>query len=244
MKPYCLWIGLAVVSGTAAGAFSQQPVTVQLPTFSAFRASTTVSVPDRGSVLMGGINRAASGRSEFGVPMLPFRPFRNTAIGGERSASNVRVTATIHDFEAMDEYLLSQPTEFRLHQDAGRAAAAAAGPLPAFGPRLADGPAREDGPAAGRSWAADLSDREGDAKVRLAEAQAQRRSQQSARDAEAQGFFQRGQEAEAAGKPGVAKIFYQMAARRATGDLQKQVAARLDALSRGATQAQVVQSVP
>ena len=62
---------------------------MQLPTVSAFTVNTTVSVPDRGSALLGGISRASSGRNEFGVPLAPFRPFRNSAIGHEVGASTV-----------------------------------------------------------------------------------------------------------------------------------------------------------
>ena len=44
--------------------------TVQLPTFSYVTVTTTVSVPDGGTVLLGGIKRLSEGRNEFGVPML------------------------------------------------------------------------------------------------------------------------------------------------------------------------------
>ena len=84
---------------------------MQLPTFSYFSVNTTVTVPDRGSAYLGGVNRAAEGRNEFGTPLLPFRPFRNVGIGRETSASGMWVTATIHDFDAMDRYLLSAPVQ-------------------------------------------------------------------------------------------------------------------------------------
>ena len=45
-------------------------VTVQLPTFSFTTVTTTVSVPDGGTVLLGGIKRLSEGRNEFGVPIL------------------------------------------------------------------------------------------------------------------------------------------------------------------------------
>ena len=47
------------------------------------------------------------------------------------------------------------------------------------------------------------------------------------RTAEAEEFFAKGQRAEAEGKASVAKIWYQMAARRAEGGLQQEVAERL-----------------
>ncbi len=61
--------------------------------------------------------------------------------------------------------------------------------------------------------------------------QANREVRQATRVEEADSFFARGQQAEADGKPNVAKIYYQMAARRATGDLKQQVQARLDVVS-------------
>ncbi len=65
----------------------------------------------------------------------------------------------------------------------------------------------------------------------VAAEQASRANRQAARADEADSFFARGQQAEADGKPNVAKIYYQMAARRATGDLKQQVQARLEAVS-------------
>ena len=60
--------------------------TVQLPTFQVISVSTTVSVPDGGTVLLGGIKRLQEGRNEFGVPLLSKiayidRLFRNVSIG-------------------------------------------------------------------------------------------------------------------------------------------------------------------
>ena len=56
------------------------------------------------------------------------------------------------------------------------------------------------------------------------------RARRATRSAEAESYFSQGRQAETDGKPGVAKIYYQMAARRASGDLKQQVQARLDAL--------------
>ncbi|MDO4571073.1 MAG: hypothetical protein Q4D38_11855 [Planctomycetia bacterium] len=81
--------------------------TVQLPTFEHFDVSTTVSVPDRGAAYMGGIQRAASGGSERGTPILPFR---NRSFGSDMSASGVQTSVYIHDFEAMDEEILNSPS--------------------------------------------------------------------------------------------------------------------------------------
>jgi len=73
--------------------------TVQLPTFEIISVSTTVSVPDGGTVLLGGIKRLREGRNEFGVPLLskvPYvdRLFRNVGIG--RSTDSLMMMVTPH----------------------------------------------------------------------------------------------------------------------------------------------------
>ena len=74
--------------------------TVQLPTFEVISVSTTVSVPDGGTVLLGGIKRLNEGRNEAGVPLLskvPYidRLFRNVGIGRETDSLMMMVTPHI-----------------------------------------------------------------------------------------------------------------------------------------------------
>lgn len=97
---------LAMFFANASSAMAQNaPASaVQLPTFGYSTAPTTVSVPDRGGVYMGGIKRSSSGRTESGVPLLPFK---NRSIGNQTSATSFSAHAYIHDFEAMDEAALS-----------------------------------------------------------------------------------------------------------------------------------------
>ena len=62
--------------------------------------TTTVSVPDGGTVLLGGIKRLSEGRNEFGVPMLnkiPYinRLFKNVGIGRETQSLMMMVTPRI-----------------------------------------------------------------------------------------------------------------------------------------------------
>ncbi|MGN6136616.1 MAG: type II secretion system protein GspD, partial [Aureliella sp.] len=71
--------------------------TVQQPVFATTSVSTTVSVPDGGTILLGGIKRMSEGRVERGVPILskiPYvnRLFKNTAIG--RTTSTLMLTVT------------------------------------------------------------------------------------------------------------------------------------------------------
>jgi len=89
--------------------------TVQLPTFAFTTVNTTVSVPDGGTILLGGIKRLAEGRNERGVPILskvPYinRLFRNVGIGRETESLMMMVTPRIIIQEEEEEKLgLSLP---------------------------------------------------------------------------------------------------------------------------------------
>jgi general secretion pathway protein D len=74
--------------------------TVQLPTFASTSVQTTVSVPDGGTILLGGIKRMSEGRVERGVPILskiPYvsRLFRNVSAGRDSSSLMLMVTPRI-----------------------------------------------------------------------------------------------------------------------------------------------------
>ncbi len=214
------WCGLAMLgllSGTAWGQKTVQPptapmpgvgTTVQLPTFSFFGVDTTVSVPDGGSTYLGGVNRASSGSSQFGAA--PFTPFTNRSIGSQMSASSMRVSAYIHDFQAMDESLLNQPTAFNrgLNQPQVQVARA-------VGKRVEDAQAASAGRPA----------------LDVAGLRAQRLQEEQARNSESASLMERGQAAESAGKLKVARLYYQMAYRKAEGDAKAQALARLEAIS-------------
>ena len=84
--------------------------TVQLPSFSYVTVTTTVSVPDGGTVLLGGIKRLSEGRNEFGVPMLDKLPyinrlFKNVGIGREVESLMMMVTPRIIIQEEEEEKL-------------------------------------------------------------------------------------------------------------------------------------------
>lgn len=85
-------------------------VTVQLPAFQFVSVVTTVSVPDGGTVLLGGIKRLSEGRNEFGVPLLskvPYinRLFRNVGIGRDTDSLMMMVTPRIIIQEEEEEAL-------------------------------------------------------------------------------------------------------------------------------------------
>jgi hypothetical protein len=176
--------------------------TIQLPEFGFTTVATTVSVPDRGSALLGGVGRARYGRTQRGTPLvgrLPGigRPFNNVATGSELGGSTIGVTAYIHDLDAMDKALLAQAAAMR---NPGRPAV--------------DGRQRRRiglNPAA--PSVAEIRRRQAAEKYLVSNRQ--------------QELLDRARQAEAHQKPHVAKIYYRMVWRDATGPLKNQLAARL-----------------
>src|SRR5262249_40508373 len=86
--------------GTATG----QPIVftqfIQQPVITRVMVSTTVAVPDGGTVLMGGLKRLSEGRNEFGPPILskiPYinRLFKNVGYGREAHSLLMMVTPRI-----------------------------------------------------------------------------------------------------------------------------------------------------
>lgn len=208
----------AIIVGSlaASNVFAQRPgASVQLPTSSSFSVGTSVSVPDQGSAYLGGVSTARSGDNSFGVPLLPWRPFRNSAPDGQRSVSAAHVTVTIHDFEALEEALLRQPT-------------APVGLPPAVGtvPMVGKPP-----DASGRDTKFQAAGRD-PPPVPVQQIRAERQRREEALGAEAEQFFQRGIEAERLGNVGAARVYYQMASRRASGRLGETALARLAVIGR------------
>lgn len=90
-------------------------VTVQQPVTEFVSVNTTVSVPDGGTVLLGGIKRLREGRTMSGVPILnkiPYvsRLFKNTGVGRETESVMLMVTPRII-IQEEEEELLGIPTE-------------------------------------------------------------------------------------------------------------------------------------
>lgn len=85
--------------------------TIQLPEFIFTTVTTTVSVPDGGTVLLGGIKRLREGRNEFGVPILskiPYinRLFKNVGLARTTDSLMLMVTPRIIIQEEEEERLL------------------------------------------------------------------------------------------------------------------------------------------
>jgi len=131
-------------------------------------------------------------------------------LGGQRSggaqaqAGGVQVRAQIHDMAEMDAAVLSA---------AGQAAATAS--RPAVSPALVS--AQQS--SAGRSA------------LSVAEAKQQHAAEVAAQQREVMAVVERARDAVQQGKPGVAKIHYQMALKRATGELRETIQAELQKLS-------------
>jgi general secretion pathway protein D len=89
---------------------SSNGITIQLPSLAIVSVLTTVSVPDGGTVLLGGIKRLSEGRNEFGVPILSKLPyinrlFKNVGIGRETQSLMMMVTPRIIIQEEEEERL-------------------------------------------------------------------------------------------------------------------------------------------
>jgi general secretion pathway protein D len=87
-----------------------QAITVQQPVVETVTVITTVSVPDGGTVLLGGIKRLKEGRNMAGVPILnkiPYvsRLFKNTGVGRETESLLLMITPRIIIQEEEEELL-------------------------------------------------------------------------------------------------------------------------------------------
>lgn len=138
----------------------------------------------------------------------------NRSSGSQVSSRQMQVHVQIHDMAELDAQVL----------------AAAAPPKPA-GPPDANALALQ----AARASSA------GHAAMSVADARRLHETQSDGQNDEARKWFDRAQQAESDGKPGTAKIYYQMAARRATGPLQATIIQHLHDLSAGGAAASVAQ---
>ena len=217
-----LRVSMAVVLVALAATSARAQNAVQLPTYSSFRTGTTISVPDRGSVYTGGINRAYDGRNEFGAPLLPFG---NRSIGSQRSSASVWTSVYIHDFEAMDEALLNQARGSAYRSSPYRSAGTA------WGPRVDTGTPPVDKP-----WQVSSKPQPtpGTTSMSVEQLQAQREQELQVRASDAERLFERGKLAQAKGKIDVAKIYYRQASRRADAPLQDKILAQLKLITESA----------
>jgi type II secretory pathway component GspD/PulD (secretin) len=103
-------IPAAVGGGGLGGQASTINAQVQLPVTQVTNILTTVTVPDGGTVLLGGVKRQREQRNEFGVPVLSKTPlinrlFRNIGIGRTTDSLMLMVTPRIIILEEEEEKL-------------------------------------------------------------------------------------------------------------------------------------------
>lgn len=182
-----------------------QAQVLQLPTYRQFAIGTTVVVPDRGSVSLGGNGGAAAGSSQFGAFGVPLQ----RAAGSHTSAGGMSISATIHDFEAMDRALLERAAARR----GGRERLDVASPEPHWS---------HDAPPAS---VVEIRRRQ----------KLQATNNPSIPLDDAGRLIAQGDLALRMGNRGAARVYYQMAARRAAGPLQATAQAKYDSLRPAAT---------
>ncbi len=99
-----MWL-VGLLLGGMSWTCSARAQVIFLPSWQQFSVSTSVSVPDRGSALLGSTGRQGTGRTLRGVPGLP-NWGTNRGIARSRSAASVHVTVT--DLAAWDAAILNQ----------------------------------------------------------------------------------------------------------------------------------------
>lgn len=213
-------LGLSWVGVFLSNAHAQ---TVQLPTIQVFSVDTTVSVPDGGGVMLGGINRATDSSVTRGVPFGKGPLGANRGLSSTRSGSNVSVHATIIDHQELDAAVLAEAAALR----AGRAGSHQASDpkvvaLQQKADYLTRNLATSPRPVAVTRAAAPQPS--------LVEIRQRNESAAAERADETKTYFAKAQTAEAENKPGIAKIYYQMVARRDQGALKTLALARIAAL--------------
>ena len=228
------WI---LVMWAASQVAAQPDITVQLPTFNFTTVQTTVSVPDGGTGLLGGIGRASEGSVSRGVPMLGKIPgvnrlFANRGIGRDVGLSQMTITPRIiiQEEEELRQTGVSSEMLSQLSAASNGArpfAVAGGSPADPAVSRKADFIARN----IARHPASPAAEEASPALPSVEQIRRQNELAKVQRTSEAEEFFAKGQRAEAEGKAGVAKIWYQMAARRAQGKLQQDIAERLAILA-------------
>jgi type II secretory pathway component GspD/PulD (secretin)/tetratricopeptide (TPR) repeat protein len=105
----------AVASFGLAGGGGSITGQIQLPVVTITQINTTVTVPDGGTVLLGGVKRMREERKEYGVPVLAKTPlinrlFRNIGIGRTTESLMLMVTPRIVILEEEEEKLGIPPT--------------------------------------------------------------------------------------------------------------------------------------
>jgi type II secretory pathway component GspD/PulD (secretin) len=114
----CKFIGFAIVVMVSALCFSATAyaqngfgrptnIRVQLPVVSVFNVRTVVSVPDGGTMSLGGVSRHSSGRTSRGVPGFGGPLFQGRGIGYSSGRNQATVKATIISNREINDALMA-----------------------------------------------------------------------------------------------------------------------------------------
>ncbi|MFP6750474.1 MAG: hypothetical protein VB855_02270 [Pirellulaceae bacterium] len=218
-KPAAL-CALTMILLAGVDSFSHQASAqvILLPTYRTFSIGTSVMVPDRGMAHLGGISTARESSVSRGVPgfgQLPMAGplFANRAIGRELGHSGAHLTATIIDHRELDQQVLSAARS-------GPGLSAKDAAIARKADFLNQHLARQGSPQPTRTVQALPAEHL--SQIRL-------RQQQADQQQELEGLelMIQAQQMELQGKQGIARIYYQQAARRLTGARQQQVIKRL-----------------
>lgn len=199
----------------------QIPQVVQLPTFSFFSVSTTVSVPDSGAAYLGGVRTSRRQSSTRGVPglaQLPYagRLFKNRGIAASTTSSGAHVTATIIDHGELDRLVLSEAAALR----GAPLELTATGRKASF---LSSHVGRHDHTALATSRETPTKKNAINPQLSIAAAQQETEKQVAM-------YLDRAQRAERAGNVGSAKCSYRVVSRRGTPAQRQYALARLVAI--------------
>lgn len=113
---FCLPLGLMIffwlysVERLEAQNFN---INVQQPTIRFSNVNTVVSVPDGGTMSLGGIHRSAIGQRSFGVPLVGSTPglgrlFANQSVGAAKSTSQASVKVHLISLREMEQNILAE----------------------------------------------------------------------------------------------------------------------------------------
>jgi hypothetical protein len=108
----CIFVAMVGVPLSCHAQFGPTGITVQQPVVSVFGVNTAVSVPDGGTISLGGISNSAYGSVRRGLPMTgaPYlnRAFNNRAIGIEHGASTAQLSVKVLIMEELEAQVVAE----------------------------------------------------------------------------------------------------------------------------------------
>ena len=173
---FLAWVPSVSAQGVARGE-------IVVPTFNVFSVGTTISVPDRGGMVIGGAGDSSTTSTEFG-------PGFGRGFASRSSAAGASARVWIHDFQELEASLKKSPEGDQSVPLAGFAAGLR---------RYASAPPRTD----------ERSDPRSDYGSRMSTSPDQHTPSKTEQAAD---LLKRGEDAEKRGKIKIARLYYQSAA--------------------------------